>query len=205
MEVIGNYVEACAGLGVPTQDLFEPTDLLDGEGRGMKSVVRNLHSLGRVVQRTLPAFEGPRLGARLATRNTRSFNEAQLAQARGTPTKWSTASAEASPTQIKPRGTKEGRAEASPLGAKRAASARGSRTGHSPESSAAVGAEDGATYAVEIYAVGGGRGVSAAAERAAAVERALAAASAAHAEEMARARSLGSSIRSGSGSPAATM
>ena len=42
----------------------------------MPAVVRNLHSLGRVAQ-TIEGFEGPTLGARLATRNSRKFSEAQ--------------------------------------------------------------------------------------------------------------------------------
>jgi len=52
----------------------------------MQQVVRNLHSLGRVAQR-LPTFDGPQLGAKLATRNERSFTSEQLAQARAMPTR----------------------------------------------------------------------------------------------------------------------
>ena len=47
----------------------------------MPAVVRNLHSLGRVAQSM--GFEGPTLGAKLATTNRRSFSAAQTAEAPG--------------------------------------------------------------------------------------------------------------------------
>ena len=85
MENIAYYVEACASLGVPSQDLFQTVDLY--EAKDMRAVVRNIHSLGRVVQR-LESFEGPCLGAKLAERNARSFSEEQLAEARAMPARW---------------------------------------------------------------------------------------------------------------------
>ena len=88
MENVAHYIDACAQLGVPAQDLFQTVDLY--EGRDMQAVVRNVHSLGRVAQ-TLPSFEGPHLGARLAKTNARSFSEAQLAEARALPARWSNA------------------------------------------------------------------------------------------------------------------
>ena len=85
MENISSYVEACASLGVPAQDLFMTVDLY--EGKDVRAVVRNLHSLGRVSQ-NIATFDGPYLGARLSTPNERHFSEAQLAEARAMPARW---------------------------------------------------------------------------------------------------------------------
>lgn len=85
MENISRYLSACGKLGMPAQDLFEASDLY--EGRGMRAVVRNLHSLGRIAQKE-EGFNGPSLGARLASRNERHFSEKQLAEAKATPKLW---------------------------------------------------------------------------------------------------------------------
>lgn len=85
MENVAHYVQACAALGVPAQDLFQTVDLYEAKDLG--AVVRNIHSLGRVAQQ-LPAFDGPHLGARLASKNERHFSEAQLAEARAMPARW---------------------------------------------------------------------------------------------------------------------
>ena len=85
MENVSNYVEACSALGVPAQDLFQTVDLF--EGKDLRAVVRNIHSLGRVAQ-TVEAFQGPHLGAKLASRNERQFSEQQLAEARAMPARW---------------------------------------------------------------------------------------------------------------------
>ena len=85
MENISHYLQACRALGVPAQDLFDTSDLYDAHD--VRAVVRNLHSLGRIAQR-LPDFEGPALGARLASKNERQFSAAQLLEARGTPKLW---------------------------------------------------------------------------------------------------------------------
>ena len=84
-ENIAAYLDACKSLGVPQFDLFVTVDLY--ERRNMKAVVRNLHSLGRVAQ-TIYGFEGPHLGAKLAKKSERKFTEAQLAEARGLPSRW---------------------------------------------------------------------------------------------------------------------
>ena len=73
MENVAHYIDACAQLGVPAQDLFQTVDLY--EGRDMQAVVRNVHSLGRVAQ--AHGFQGPTLGTRLSTPNRRSFTEQQ--------------------------------------------------------------------------------------------------------------------------------
>ena len=71
---------------MPASDTFHQTvDLW--EGKDVRAVVRNVHSLWRTAQAL--GFEGPTLGAKLATRNERNFSEAQLAEARATmPTRW---------------------------------------------------------------------------------------------------------------------
>jgi hypothetical protein len=86
MENISNYIEACAALGVPNQDCFRSVDLF--EGKDLRAVVRNIHSLGRVAQR-LEGFHGPTLGAKLAEKNERSFTEQQLNEAKAMPARWS--------------------------------------------------------------------------------------------------------------------
>ena len=62
MENIAAYLKACSHLGVPAFDAFMTVDLW--EGSGMRAVVRNLHSLGRVAQ-NVEGFEGPHLGAKV--------------------------------------------------------------------------------------------------------------------------------------------
>ena len=52
-------------------------------GKDARAVVNNVHSLGRVAQR-VEGFTGPRLGARLASRNERAFSAQQLAAGRAT-------------------------------------------------------------------------------------------------------------------------
>ena len=71
MEVVGRYLDAIRRIGVPEHDLFNSVDLVNG--KDMRAVVRSLHSLGRVAQR-IDGFEGPHLGARLSTKNTRTFS-----------------------------------------------------------------------------------------------------------------------------------
>ena len=52
----------------------------------MGAVVRNLHSLGRVAQQR--GFNGPTLGAKLASKNPRKFSQEQLLEAKAMPAKW---------------------------------------------------------------------------------------------------------------------
>ena len=85
MENIGNYLSACTKLGLQAHDSFQTVDLY--EGKDVRAVVRNLHSLGRVSQ-NIATFDGPYLGARLSTPNERHFSEAQLAEARAMPARW---------------------------------------------------------------------------------------------------------------------
>ena len=79
------YVEAAASLGVPQQDLFTTVDLY--ESRNLASVVRSIHSLGRVTQR-MEGWDGPTLGARLSTVAPRHFTSEQMARAKAAPNRW---------------------------------------------------------------------------------------------------------------------
>ena len=83
-ENIGNYLTACGKLGIPSFESFMTVDLF--EGKNMKAVVLNIHSLGRIAQRRgslLPDYSGPTLGAKMASMNKREFTEAQLNAAKG--------------------------------------------------------------------------------------------------------------------------
>ena len=84
MENIAAYSEAARGYGVPESDVFVTFDLY--EDKNFPAVVRNLHSLGRVAQQH--GFDGPVLGAKLASKNVRTFSQAQLDQAKAMPAKW---------------------------------------------------------------------------------------------------------------------
>ena len=64
--------------------MFVTVDLFEGKNVG--AVVRNLHSLGRVAQQR--GFVGPTLGVRLASRNVRTFSQAQLDEAKAMPARW---------------------------------------------------------------------------------------------------------------------
>jgi hypothetical protein len=66
MENIKAFLCKCRLLGVADHDCFETVDLVkspdeDG-GKGVRQVVRCLHSLGRVVQRSMEDYDGPQLG-----------------------------------------------------------------------------------------------------------------------------------------------
>jgi len=84
MENIAAYSQGARGYGVPEPDVFVTSDLY--EDKNFAAVVRNLHSLGRVAQQR--GFDGPTLGARLASRNVRTFSQAQLDEAKAMPAKW---------------------------------------------------------------------------------------------------------------------
>jgi len=74
MENIVSYSEAARALGVPESDMFVTFDLY--EDKNFPAVVRNLHSLGRVAQQR--GFDGPTLGAKLASKNVRKFSQVRL-------------------------------------------------------------------------------------------------------------------------------
>jgi len=75
MENIAMYLEACKSLGVTDYDLFQTVALF--ENKDMLAVLTSIQSLGRVAQAI--GFQGPALGAKLATPNARDFTEEQLA------------------------------------------------------------------------------------------------------------------------------
>ena len=83
-ENIGNYLNACTQLKIPSFESFMTVDLF--EGKNMRAVVLNLHSLGRVAQKRrslLAGYDGPVLGPKMATANKREFTEAQLNAGKG--------------------------------------------------------------------------------------------------------------------------
>ena len=82
MENIAAYLEACTALGVRQFDLFQTVELF--EGKNLRAVVTNIHALGRVAQQL--GFDGPTLGARMATAKPRTFSQEQMNQARAIPT-----------------------------------------------------------------------------------------------------------------------
>ena len=81
MENIAAYAGAARRFGVREPDMFVTVDLYDD--KNFPAVVRNLHSLGRVAQQR--GFGGPTLGARLASKNVRTFSQAQLDEVRAAP------------------------------------------------------------------------------------------------------------------------
>ena len=100
MANVTQYVTACKTLlNMPAQDLFDATDLC--EGRDMRAVVRNLHSLGRIAQQ-LEVDGLPTLGAKLAARNERQFSEAQLAEARAAPRRFDSFPRRGAPNNASP-------------------------------------------------------------------------------------------------------
>ena len=83
MENIGNYLNACAKLGLRAEYSFQTVDLF--EDKDMGAVVRQLHAFGRLVQK-LPDYTGPTLGVKETDANKREFTEEQLMAAKGAST-----------------------------------------------------------------------------------------------------------------------
>lgn len=79
MENITSFLRACRTIGVAEFDLFETVDLF--ELKNVPLVVKCVHALGRAVQKHVPEFDGPTLGAKIATTNKRSFSPAQMKEA----------------------------------------------------------------------------------------------------------------------------
>ena len=79
MENIAKYLEACSALGVPKHDLFQTVSLY--ENQDMMAVITNIHSLGRVSGK-VPGYSGPTLGAKLADKSVRHFDEETLRKGR---------------------------------------------------------------------------------------------------------------------------
>ena len=79
MENIAKYLEACSALGVPKHDLFQTVSLY--ENQDMMAVITNIHSLGRVSGK-MPGYSGPTLGAKLADKSVRHFDEETLRKGR---------------------------------------------------------------------------------------------------------------------------
>eukprot|EP01100_Stratorugosa_tubuloviscum_P014893 TRINITY_DN822_c0_g3_i1.p1 TRINITY_DN822_c0_g3~~TRINITY_DN822_c0_g3_i1.p1 ORF type:complete len:515 (-),score=265.02 TRINITY_DN822_c0_g3_i1:73-1617(-) len=62
-ENIQNYLQACKAIGIPSQDIFEVSDL--HQAKLLPQVIQNLFALGRQAQ-VLSNFDGPQLGVRYA-------------------------------------------------------------------------------------------------------------------------------------------
>ena len=76
MENISNYLAACVKtFAIPAFESFMTVDLY--EEKNMGQVVLNIHALGRVTQ-SIASFNGPSLGAKMATANKREFTEEQM-------------------------------------------------------------------------------------------------------------------------------
>ena len=56
-ENIGQYVDACAALGLPQRELFITADLF--EDKNWKVVLKNIHGLARYCHYDVPGFKGP--------------------------------------------------------------------------------------------------------------------------------------------------
>eukprot|EP00966_Prymnesium_polylepis_P076777 1779727-Prymnesium_polylepis.1 len=74
MENIANYTEGCKKLGVPTPSLFQTVALY--ENKDMIAVCTNIQALGSAAQK-VPGYSGPKLGAKVADANVRTFTEEQ--------------------------------------------------------------------------------------------------------------------------------
>ena len=59
-ENIGQYVDACAALGLPQRELFITADLF--EDKNWKVVLKNIHGLARYCHKDVPGFKGPHMG-----------------------------------------------------------------------------------------------------------------------------------------------
>jgi len=62
-ENIGQYVDACAELGLPQRELFTTPDLFEGKNFG--GVLKNIEGIARFAQGCLPEYEGPLIGKKL--------------------------------------------------------------------------------------------------------------------------------------------
>ena len=91
MENVTAFIKFCRQVGVPESDNFTTVALYELKDIGQ--VVNCIHSLGRTIQVNLPDFKGPHLGAKLATKNTRTFTLEQRLKAKGSTSKWTAGNA----------------------------------------------------------------------------------------------------------------
>nr|ACO14747.1 Calponin-3 [Caligus clemensi] len=70
-ENIELYLKGCENYGLKAQDLFQVNDLY--ENKNLYMVVDNLYGLGGMAQRN--GFDGPVIGAKMATSNKRNFDD----------------------------------------------------------------------------------------------------------------------------------
>ena len=74
MENISAFLRACRDFGVQEYDLFETVDLFEEKDLGV--VLQCISSLGRALQKR-PGYNGPTLGPRESSNNTRNFSSSQ--------------------------------------------------------------------------------------------------------------------------------
>eukprot|EP00310_Coccolithus_braarudii_P015617 CAMPEP_0183346580 /NCGR_PEP_ID=MMETSP0164_2-20130417/11659_1 /TAXON_ID=221442 /ORGANISM="Coccolithus pelagicus ssp braarudi, Strain PLY182g" /LENGTH=122 /DNA_ID=CAMNT_0025517875 /DNA_START=250 /DNA_END=618 /DNA_ORIENTATION=+ len=70
-ENIGQYIDACAELGVPQRELYTTADLF--ENKNWKAVLKNINGLARHCHLDVPGFPGPHMGIRKKGRSGRSW------------------------------------------------------------------------------------------------------------------------------------
>ena len=88
MENVTRFIRFCRDVGVPESDNFTTVALY--EMTHLDQVCTCLHSLGRVVQSTMPHL--PTLGSKLATANKRNFTLEQRLASKGATSKWTVGS-----------------------------------------------------------------------------------------------------------------
>ena len=82
-ENITQYLRAARKFGVDEYEMFGTNDLYDA--KDMRSVVTQLHALGRLVQEKCPDYDGPTLGHKVVKKTKIVFTKAQLAAAANAP------------------------------------------------------------------------------------------------------------------------
>ena len=68
-ENVGQYIDGCAELGLPSRELFMTADLFDG--KDFRAVLRNVEGLSRLAQYAVPGFVGPFVGKRVVNAGPR--------------------------------------------------------------------------------------------------------------------------------------
>ena len=100
MENVTAFIRFCRDMGVPESDNFTTVALY--EQTNLAQVCTCVHSLGRVMQTKFSHFEGPTLGAKLATPNPRNITLEQRLASKGATSKWTVGN---SSTQSRVTGT----------------------------------------------------------------------------------------------------
>lgn len=78
MENIEAFQKAAQAYGLPTEDSFMPTDLI--EARNIPAVVKSLFALARTAKNK--GYEGPTLGPKMAVADKKEWTEEQMREGR---------------------------------------------------------------------------------------------------------------------------